>query len=66
MSDNQQALLALIEKMERLNRFQDKIDTSSNIDRIWDVFLAEFKNLIAVDVCALFLVDKDTHEFAPE
>jgi diguanylate cyclase (GGDEF)-like protein len=63
MAENQHALLALIEKMERLNQFQDKIDTPSNIGQIWDVFVAEFKNLIVVDVCALFLVDKDTHEF---
>ena len=63
MAENQHALLAFIEKMERLNQFQDKIDTPSNIGQIWGVFLAEFKNLIAVDVCALFLVDEDTHEF---
>jgi len=63
MSENQRALLEFIEKTERLSQFQDKIDTPSSMDQIWGVFLSEFKNLIKVDVCALFLVDEDTHEF---
>ena len=63
MPENQSALLDFIEKMERLNQFQDKIDTPSDIGQIWNVFLCEIKNLIPVDVCTLFLVDADTHEF---
>jgi len=63
MSENQRALLEFIEKTERVNQFQDKIDTPSSMDQIWSVFLAEFKNLINVDVFALFLVDEETHEF---
>ena len=63
MSENQRALLEFIEKTERVNQFQDKIDTPSTMDQIWSVFLTEFKNLIKVDVCALFLVDEETHEF---
>jgi len=63
MPENQNALLEFIEKTERLSQFQDKIDTPSNIGQIWDVFLSEFKHLIGVDVCALFLVDEHTREF---
>ena len=63
MSEKQRDLLEFIEKMERLDQFQDKIDTPSSIAQIWNVFLHEFKHLIVVDVGALFLADEDTHEF---
>ena len=58
-----QAVLEFIDEMEQLTQFQDKIDITSNINRIWDVFLENIRNLIRVDVCALFIVDEDTHEF---
>ena len=62
--ESRNALLALIEKMERLNQFQDKIDTPSNIGQIWDTFLSEFRYLMEIDICALFLVDEQTREFS--
>jgi len=58
------ALIALIDKIEQLGQFQDRIDFPANIRQIWRVFLADLRNLIEVDVCSLFLVDEDTHEFA--
>ncbi len=63
MSEDKNALLAFIEKMERLNQFQDKIDAPSTMEQIWETFLSEFKYLMRVDVCALFLVDEQTCEF---
>ena len=64
MSEQRIALLELIEKIERLGQFQDRIDVPSNIKEIWNAFLADVRNLIEIEVCALFLVDETTSEFA--
>jgi len=58
-----QAVLEFIDKMEQISQFQDKIDVPSDINQIWKVFFDDIQNLIEVEVCALFLVDEDTHEF---
>jgi diguanylate cyclase (GGDEF)-like protein len=64
LSVKRDALVELVDKIEQLGQFQDRIDFPANIRQIWRVFLGDLKNLIAVDVCALFMVDDDTHEFA--
>ena len=64
MVEKRSALIELIDKIEQLGQFQDRIDFPANIRQIWRVFLSDLRNLIEVDVCALFLVDDDTHEFA--
>jgi hypothetical protein len=58
-----QAVLEFTDKMEQLSQFQDKIDIPSNISQIWRVFLDDIRNSIKVEVCGLFLVDENTHEF---
>ena len=58
-----QSILEFMDNMEQLVQFQDKLDITSNIGEIWEVFLNEVRNLINVDGCALFLIDEDTHEF---
>ncbi|MBW1702110.1 MAG: hypothetical protein JRJ11_05645 [Deltaproteobacteria bacterium] len=58
-----QAVLEFTDKMEQLSQFQDKIDIPSNISQIWKVFLDGIRNSIKVEVCGLFLVDENTHEF---
>lgn len=63
ISEEQTALLELIEKMEQMSKFQEKIDVPADIDQIWKVFLEEVGNSIDVDVCALFIVDEKTQEF---
>lgn len=63
MSENRIALLELIEKIERLGQFQDRIDSPSSIREIWHAFLTDVRNLIEIEVCALFLVDESTSEF---
>jgi diguanylate cyclase (GGDEF)-like protein len=63
MSEKRLALLELIDKIEQLGQFQDRIDSPSTISQIWQVFLADIRNLIDVEVCALFLVDEDSKEF---
>jgi len=57
------ALLELIENIERLGQFQDRIDFPSSVNQIWKAFLMDVQNLIDVEVCALFLVDEKTNEF---
>ena len=64
MVEKRSALIELIDKIEQLGQFQDRIDFPANIRQIWRVFLGDLRNLIEVEVCALFLVDDDTHEFA--
>ena len=63
MSEQRLALLELIDNIERLGQFQDRIDFPSNIRQIWDAFLTDVQNLIEIDVCALFLVEEKSHEF---
>ena len=63
MNEKRVALLELIEKIERLGQFQDRIDFPSSIREIWIAFLADVRNLIDIEVCALFLVDETTNEF---
>jgi diguanylate cyclase (GGDEF)-like protein len=58
------ALLELIEKIEQLSQFQDRIDFPANIRQIWKVFLSDVRNLIETEICSLFLVDDDTLEFS--
>ena len=64
MSEKRIALIELIEKIERLGQFQDRIDFPSSVNQIWAAFLADVQNLIEVEVSALFLVDESTNEFA--
>ena len=64
MSEKRIALLELIEKIERLGQFQDRVDFPSSITEIWKAFLADLRNLIDIEACALFLVDETTREFA--
>ena len=63
MTEKRIALLELIENIERLGQFQDRIDFPSGINQIWNAFLADVHNLIEIEVCALFLVDERTNEF---
>ncbi|MGD9304280.1 MAG: sensor domain-containing diguanylate cyclase [Desulfobacterales bacterium] len=64
VSEKRNALIDLIDKIEQLGQFQDRIDFPANIRQIWRIFLNDLRNLIDVEVCALFLVDDDSHEFA--
>jgi len=63
MGENRLALLELIDKIEQLGQFQDRIDSPSSINQIWKAFLSDIRNLIEIEVCALFLVDEDSKEF---
>ena len=63
MSERRIALIELIENIERLGQFQDRLDFPSSINQIWQAFLVDVQNLIEIEVCALFLVDEDTNEF---
>jgi signal transduction histidine kinase len=57
------SVLEFMDKMEQLAQFQDKIDFPPDIDQIWKVFLEDIRNSIALEACALFLVDETTLEF---
>ena len=63
MSEQRAALLELIENIERLGQFQDRLDFPSSVNQIWKAFLMDVQNLIEIEVCALFMVDEKTNEF---
>lgn len=63
MNENQSALIQLVDKIEQLGQFQDKIEFPASVQQIWEAFLNDIRNLIEVEGCALFLVDETTQEF---
>jgi signal transduction histidine kinase len=63
LSMGHRAALDFIDKMERFSQFQERFDSTSGIDRIWDAFLENLELLFRIDVAALLLVDDETHEF---
>ena len=66
MTEQRTALLELIDKIEHLGQFQDRIDFPATIGQIWEIFLGDVRSLIEIEVCALFVVDDDSHEFVLE
>ena len=63
METNQSALIQLVDKIEQLGQFQDKIEFPASVQQIWEAFLEDMRNLIEVEGCALLLVDDATQEF---
>lgn len=63
MAANHSALIQLVDKIEQLGQFQDKIDFPASVQQIWVAFLEDIRNLIEVEGCALFLVDELSQEF---
>jgi diguanylate cyclase (GGDEF)-like protein len=57
------ALIELIDKIEQLAQFQDTIEIPAGIQRIWEAFLRDARNLIEIESGALFMVDEGTQEF---
>ncbi len=64
MDANQSALIQMVDKIEQLGQFQDKIEFPASVQQIWKAFLEDIRNLIEVEGCALFLVDETTQEFS--
>jgi diguanylate cyclase (GGDEF)-like protein len=63
MHESQNALIELIDKIEQLGQFQDKVEFPASVQEIWKAFLEDARNLIAIEGCALLMVDEDTQEF---
>ncbi len=63
MDPSPSALIELIDKIEQLGQFQDKVEFPATTQKIWEAFLEDARNLIAIKGCALFMVDEDTQEF---
>lgn len=63
MKESQTALIELVDKIEQLGQFQDKIEFPASISQIWETFLKDIGQLIEVEGCALFMVDEATQEF---
>jgi diguanylate cyclase (GGDEF)-like protein len=66
MSEQRTALLELIDKIEHMGQFQDRIDFPATIGQIWEVFLDDVRSFIDIEVCAFFVVDDESHEFILE
>jgi len=63
MEPSRTALIELAEKIEQLGQFQDKIEIPAGIQRIWEAFLQDAKNIIEIESCALYMVDETSQEF---
>lgn len=57
------AMAELVDKIEHLIRFQERIDKPMDVDRTWQVFTEEIRHHLEVAFSGLLLVDPDTHEF---
>ncbi|MDJ0668156.1 MAG: ATP-binding protein [Desulfobacterales bacterium] len=63
VDNERQAILELVQKIENLIYFPEKIEKPARIPNIWEVFSKEIKRYIETDVCALFRVDDQSHAF---
>jgi diguanylate cyclase (GGDEF)-like protein len=63
MEPSPAVLLELAEKIEQLGQFQEKIEIPAGIQRIWEAFLQDARNLVEIESCALYMVDESTQEF---
>jgi len=52
-----------INNIEDFSHFQEKAGITSGVEHIWGVFLKDMGRILNVDLCALFLVNEETHEF---
>ncbi len=66
IEENYYSIVDFIEQMDQVGRFQNKLDITASISRIWELLLEEIQNLIETETCALFLVDKTSREFVLE
>jgi K+-sensing histidine kinase KdpD len=64
MNDSQTTLIELIDKIEQLGQFQDRVEFPATVERIWEAFLKDARNLIDIEGCALFLVGDPSQGFA--
>jgi signal transduction histidine kinase len=60
---NYQDILEFIDKMEQVGQFQDHIEITSSIDHIWQVLTKHIESTLALEACALFLVQDQNREF---
>jgi signal transduction histidine kinase len=63
VANDRQAILELVQKIENLIYFPEKIEKPARIPNIWEVFSKEIKRHIETDVCALFRVDGQSRAF---
>jgi diguanylate cyclase (GGDEF)-like protein len=64
METPQTTLIELIDKVEHLGRFQDRVELPATVERIWEAFLKDARALIDVEGCALFQVGDPAQGFA--
>jgi len=63
MEEPRTSLVEMVDKIEQLGQFQDRIDSPATVGQIWEAFLEDIRHLIDIDTCALFLVEDRTQEF---
>jgi diguanylate cyclase (GGDEF)-like protein len=63
MKESQSALIELIDKIEQLGQFQDRVEFPATIEGIWEAFLRDARNLIEIEGCALLLVEEPSQDF---
>jgi diguanylate cyclase (GGDEF)-like protein len=64
METPQTTLIELIDKVEQLGRFQDRVELPATVERIWEAFLKDARELIDIEGCALFRVGEPSQGFS--
>jgi PAS domain S-box-containing protein len=63
IEEKYQAILDSFNNLDFLDAFLGELENSENIEKLFRMYLIEVQKIIDTKTCALFLVNKDTHEF---
>ena len=65
LDEQNRALVAIQDKLERLSDFRSDMILSHDIPEILQSGIARFQELVKTEACSVFLVDADGFEFRP-
>ncbi|MCD6297514.1 MAG: HD domain-containing protein [Deltaproteobacteria bacterium] len=63
LEESNRALISIQDKLNRLSRFQSEILLSYDVHHILETWLVRLRQLVKIEVCSVFLVEKEGIEF---
>lgn len=63
LEESNSALISIQDKLDRLSRFQSEQLLSYDVHHILETWLVRLRQLVKIEVCSVFLVEKDGIEF---
>ena len=63
LEESNSALISIQDKLDRLSHFQSKMLLSYDVHHILETWLAKLRELVKIEVCSVFLVEKGGIEF---